>query len=98
MFKNILIFNVCRFVSGSQATCQDMISSGHSLSDQLTEKMTQVQNKWRQLKEETERRRHTLDSATEAFQFFSDCNETDSIIKEFITLAKSKVCIFYDHQ
>ena len=31
-----------------------------------------------------------LESATEAFQFFSDCNETESIIKEFITLAKSK--------
>ena len=33
----------------------------------------------------------TLDAATEAFQFFSDCNETESVIKEFITLAKSKV-------
>ena len=40
----------------------------------------------------------TLDAATEAFQFFSDCNETESVIKEFITLAKSKVrrmlCLF----
>ena len=27
------------------------------------------------------RRRTTLDSSTEAYQFFSDCNETDSVIK-----------------
>ena len=36
----------------------------------------------------------TLDAATEAFQFFSDCNETESVIKEFITLAKSKVILW----
>ena len=36
----------------------------------------------------------TLDAATEAFQFFSDCNETESVIKEFITLAKSKVLLW----
>ena len=41
----------------------------------------------------------TLDAATEAFQFFSDCNETESVIKEFITLAKSKVRrIFVDRK
>ena len=27
------------------------------------------------------RRRATLDSSTEAYVFFSDCNETDSVIK-----------------
>ena len=37
------------------------------------------------------KKKQTLDAATEAFQFFSDCNETESVIKEFITLAKSKV-------
>ena len=41
-----------RFVSGSLATCQELISSGHSLSDQLSEKMKQVQAKWATLKEE----------------------------------------------
>ena len=41
-----------RFVSGSLATCQELISSGHSLSDQLREKMNQVQAKWATLKEE----------------------------------------------
>lgn len=83
-----------RFVSGSQATCEEMIASGHSLSDQLREKLKQVQAKWSVLKEEVEKKKQTLDAATEAFQFFSDCNETESIIKEFITLAKSKVTLF----
>ena len=41
-----------RFVTGSLATCQELISSGHSLSDQLSEKMKQVQAKWATLKEE----------------------------------------------
>ena len=41
-----------RFVTGSLATCRDLISSGHSLSDQLSEKMKQVEAKWATLKEE----------------------------------------------
>ena len=31
-----------------------------------------------------------LESETDAYLFFSDCNETDSVIKESVTLAKSK--------
>ena len=50
------IFSVPRFVTGSLATCQEMISSGHSLSEQLRDKMKQVQNKWNLLKEEVRRR------------------------------------------
>ena len=46
-----------------------------------------VQGKWAILKEEAAERRVTLESATDAYLFFSDCNETDS----YITLAKSKV-------
>ena len=49
-----------------------------------------VTTKWALLKEEVAKKKLALESATEAFQFFSDCNETESIIKEFITLAKSK--------
>ena len=43
-------------MTGSLATCQEMISSGHSLSEQLRDKMKQVQNKWNLLKEEVRRR------------------------------------------
>ena len=68
-----------------------MIKSGHPLADQLEDRIKVVQTKWALLKEEASKRRVTLDSATDAYQFFSDCNETDSIIKESITLAKSKV-------
>jgi hypothetical protein len=31
-----------------------------------------------------------MKSGTEAYQFFSDCNETDSVVKECITIAQSK--------
>ena len=43
---------VIRFVTGSLATCKEMISSCHILSNQLQDKMKQVQNKWDLLKEE----------------------------------------------
>ena len=43
---------VIRFVTGSLATCKEMISSGHTLSNQLQDKMKQVQNKWDLLKDE----------------------------------------------
>ena len=39
-------------MTGSLATCKEMISSGHTLSKQLQDKMKQVQNKWDLLKEE----------------------------------------------
>ena len=80
-----------RFLSGPLATGQDMIRSGHPLAEQLQDRVRLVQGKWAMLKEEATKRRVTLESATDAYLFFSDCNETDSIIKESITLAKSKV-------
>ena len=41
-----------RFDTGSLATCQEMINTGHSLSDSLKDKMNQVLSKWDTLKEE----------------------------------------------
>jgi len=79
-----------RFLSGPLSTGQDMISNGNPLSDQLEERIKVVQAKWAMLKEEAAKKRVTLESATDAYLFFSDCNETDSVIKESITLAKSR--------
>merc|ERR1719402_407121 len=67
-----------------------MVASGHPLAGQLKERIEAVKAKWAALREEAGRRRHTLESATDAYLFFSDCNETDSVIKESVTLAKSK--------
>ena len=80
-----------RFLSGPVATGQDMIKSGHPLADQLQDRVRVVQGKWAMLNEEAAKRSLTLDSATDAYLFFSDCIETDSFIKKSITLAKSKV-------
>jgi spectrin beta len=80
-----------RFLSGPLVTGQDMIQSGHPLADQLIDRVKGVQGKWAMLKEEASKRRVTLESATDAYLYFSDCNETDSVIVESITLAKSKV-------
>ena len=80
-----------RFLSGPFAIGQDMIKSGHPLADQLQDRVRVVQGKWAMLNEEAAKRRLTLDSATDAYLFFSDCIETDSFIKKSITLAKSKV-------
>ena len=41
-----------RFDTGSLATCKEMISTGHSLSHSLKDKMDQVLSKWNTLKEE----------------------------------------------
>ena len=67
-----------------------MIKSGDPLADQLMDKVKGLLGKWAMLKEEGAKRRVTLESAMDAY-LFSDCNETDSVIKELITLAKSKV-------
>ena len=66
-----------------------MIKSGDPLADQLMDKVKGLQGKWAMLKEEGAKRRVTLESAMDAY-LFSDCNETDSVIKELITLAKSR--------
>ena len=79
-----------RFVSGPLQSGEEMIASGHPLAGQLKERIQAVKAKWAALREEAGRRRHTLESATDAYLFFSDCNETDSVIKESVTLAKSK--------
>ena len=79
-----------RFVSGPLQSGEEMIASGHPLANQLKERIQAVKAKWAALREEAGRRRHTLESATDAYLFFSDCNETDSVIKESVTLAKSK--------
>ena len=44
-----------------------------------------VKAKWSAL-----RGKHVMESATDAYLFFSDCNETDSGINEPVTLAESK--------
>ena len=79
-----------RFVSGPLASGKEMVEAGHPLAGQLKEREAAVLAKWQALREEVARRKNTLDSATDLYLFFSDCNETDSVIKESVTLAKSK--------
>ena len=77
-----------RFVSGPLQSGEEMVASGHPLAGQLKEMIQAVKAKWSALREEAGRRRHTLESATNLF--FSDFKEIDSVIKESVTLAKSK--------
>lgn len=79
-----------RFLTGPLSSADEMIAAGHPEAAQLKESCAAVQEKWKALQAEADKRRKTLDSSTEAFQFFSDCNETDSVIKECMTIAKSK--------
>ena len=79
-----------RFLNGPLVSADEMMAAGHPDTAQLQDRVTSVQTKWKALKSEAHKRRTTLDSSTEAYQFFSDCNETDSVIKECITIAKSK--------
>jgi len=60
------------------------------LSDQLDERIKVVKTQWAKLKEESAKKRVTFESTTGAYLFFSDCNEIYSVIKESITLAKSR--------
>jgi len=79
-----------KFQTGPQAVAAEMVGAKHPQADQLTQRIKVIAGKWEALKEEAARRKHTLESSTDAYQFFSDCNETDSIMKESMTLAKSK--------
>ena len=82
----VWIHNRVLSASGPLATGQDIIKSksGHPLADQLMDRVKCVQVKWAILNEEAAKRRVTLESATDGYIFFSDCNETDSVIKESI--------------
>jgi hypothetical protein len=75
------------FLPGPLATGEDMIESVHPLTDQLKDRVRVVQGKWAMLKEEAaiQEKSHSYD----ACPFFSNCNETDSLIMESITLAKN---------
>jgi hypothetical protein len=79
-----------RFQNGPLAAAEEQIAGRHPEAGQLRERCTALQSKWAGLQAEAAKRRATLESSTEAYQFFSDCNETESIIKECVTLAKSK--------
>ena len=79
-----------RFQNGPLASAEELIAGRHPESGQLRERGQALQTKWAALQAEAAKRRSTLESSTEAYQFFSDCNETDSVIKECVTIAKSK--------
>ena len=91
MLEDEMVRRKNRLQAGPVSTGLEMISLGHPLSNQLEHGIQVVKTKWAILEEEAAKKRVTLESATAAFLFFSDYNETDSVIKEFITLAKSKV-------
>jgi hypothetical protein len=79
-----------RFQNGPLAAAEELIAGRHPEAGQLRERVSALQAKWAALQAEAAKRRATLESSTEAYQFFSDCNETDSVIKECVTIAKSK--------
>lgn len=67
------------------AVCNDgegMISAGHYGAAEITNKITQLKNRWQSLKKTTENRQLLLDEALHAQQYYSSAQEAESWIKE----------------
>ena len=76
-----MVWRQNRFKSGALASAEEIIAAGHPKADYLAEQCEKIRQKWAALTAEAEKRRFHLEAGTEAYQFFSDCNETDSVIK-----------------
>ncbi|GFO16769.1 spectrin alpha chain [Plakobranchus ocellatus] len=69
------INNVCQ--SG-----QDMIRGGHFAADTITQKTTELKDKWQALKDKAQQRKQDLEDSLQAQQYFADANEAESWMKE----------------
>ena len=76
-----MVWRQNRFKGGALASAEEIIAGGHPKADYLAEQCEKIRQKWTALTAEAEKRRFHLEAGTEAYQFFSDCNETDSVIK-----------------
>ena len=61
---------------------EDMVQREHYATPDIKQRISQLQAKWDLLKEKALKRKHDLDDALQAQQYFTDANEVDAWIKE----------------
>jgi spectrin alpha len=59
-----------------------MVQREHYATPDIKQRISQLQAKWDLLKEKALKRKHDLDDALQAQQYFTDANEVDAWIKE----------------
>ena len=67
------------------SVCSDgegMISLGHYGATEISNKISQLKNRWQGLKDRTHTRQQLLDEALQAQQYYSSAQEVESWIKE----------------
>jgi spectrin alpha len=63
-------------------TANDMIGSNHYASDDIREKMSDLNSKWQSLKDKAAARKTDLDDSLQAQQYYADANEAEVWMKE----------------
>ncbi|XP_051167041.1 spectrin alpha chain [Leptopilina boulardi] len=67
------------------AVCQagnKMLQDGHFAADEISQRLTALDEHWGQLKEKARQRKQDLDDSLQAHQYFADANEAESWMKE----------------
>ncbi|XP_043463580.1 spectrin alpha chain [Leptopilina heterotoma] len=67
------------------AVCQagnKMLQDGHFAADEISLRLTALDEHWGQLKEKARQRKQDLDDSLQAHQYFADANEAESWMKE----------------
>lgn len=68
---------------------QKLISEKHLRSTEVKARVQSLQDHWKSLEDLVELRRRQLDDAAEAYQFYTDANETESWLNEKMALVAS---------
>lgn len=67
-----------------------LVADKHLRSTEIKARIESLQEHWKALEDLIELRRHQLDDAAEAYQFYTDANETDSWLNEKMALVASE--------
>lgn len=69
---------------------QKLISENHLSQFEIKNRVESLQEHWKSLQDLVNLRKRQLEDASEAYQFYTDANETESWLNEKITLLESK--------
>ncbi|KAL3872184.1 hypothetical protein ACJMK2_040130 [Sinanodonta woodiana] len=61
---------------------EDMVSDGHFAADEIQNKISDLHDRWQQLKEKAAQRKQDLEDSSQAQQYFADANEAESWMRE----------------
>ncbi|XP_064458376.1 spectrin alpha chain-like isoform X2 [Ornithodoros turicata] len=69
-------------VRGVCQSGETMVADGHFAQDEIKKRITNLSDKWQQLKDKALQRKTDLEDSLQAHQYFADANEAESWMKE----------------